>query len=152
MEEKLRNRGKGQRIKFAFHTILLFIWIISPALYAQENPTEESAAAVLERTLNEKGIEAARIKLIWLKIKKDTYFFLEEEFIALGHRVLTLTDTGELVLFEADPQSCRILGRVQVAAMNWCNPAYADGVVYLRDGLRKDGRWKAVRVAATRTP
>lgn len=68
-------------------------------------------------------------------------------FLVIGGRILTLTDAGELVLFDADPAEYRERGRTQVAAMNWCQPAYADGVLYLRDGLRKDGIWRAVQIA-----
>lgn len=67
-------------------------------------------------------------------------------FIAMGANVLTLTDGGELVLFAADPGGFKSLGRAQVAGVNWCNPAYADGVLYLRDGLKQGGTWKAVRL------
>lgn len=67
-------------------------------------------------------------------------------FLAMGDRILVLTDTGELVLFAADPGGFRALGRVQVAGTNWCNPAYARGVLYLRDGLKQGGWWRAVRL------
>jgi outer membrane protein assembly factor BamB len=70
-------------------------------------------------------------------------------FLAVGKNVLTLTDSGEAVLFEAEPETYRELGRAQVCGVNWCNPAFADGVLYLRDGLKKDGHWKAVRLQAT---
>jgi outer membrane protein assembly factor BamB len=53
--------------------------------------------------------------------------------VAVGDRLLLLTETGELVLVPADPSGYRELGRVQVCGANWCNPAYADGRVYLRD-------------------
>lgn len=67
-------------------------------------------------------------------------------FLVQGDRVLVLTDGGELVLFAADPAGYREMGRAQVTGTNWCLPAYADGVVYLRDGLRQEGSWTAVRV------
>ena len=67
-------------------------------------------------------------------------------FIAMGSNILALTDTGELLLFAADPTGFKSLGRAQVVGVNWCNPAYADGVLYLRDGLKKGGSWKAVRL------
>lgn len=67
--------------------------------------------------------------------------------IAVGDNILTLTDTGELVLFAADPTAYRELGRTQVAGVNWCNPALADGVLYLRDGLKRGGSWRAVALA-----
>lgn len=68
-------------------------------------------------------------------------------FVAIQDRILALTDGGELVLFAADPAAYREHGRAQVASLNWCYPAYSDGVVYLRDGLRQTGRWRAVRVS-----
>jgi len=48
-------------------------------------------------------------------------------------RILMLTDGGELVLFAADPQAYRELGRVQICGRNWCSPAYAGGRLYARD-------------------
>jgi outer membrane protein assembly factor BamB len=54
-------------------------------------------------------------------------------FIAMGRNVLTLNDTGELVLFAADPAAFTQVSRVQVCGNNWCHPAYADGALYLRD-------------------
>lgn len=53
--------------------------------------------------------------------------------IVMGKSVLALTDTGELVLFKANPAEFRELGRAQVCGANWCNPAYVDGRIYLRD-------------------
>ena len=67
--------------------------------------------------------------------------------LVLGPNILTLTDSGEAVLFPADPAGFKALGRAQVAGVNWCNPAYARGVLYLRDGLKQNGTWKAVRLA-----
>jgi len=54
--------------------------------------------------------------------------------VAVGDNVLALTETGELVLVAADPTGYRELGRTQACGSNWCNPAYADGRLYLRDG------------------
>ncbi len=53
--------------------------------------------------------------------------------LVLGSRILLLTDTGTLVLFAAKPDGYEELGRQQVCGTNWCNPAYADGRLYLRD-------------------
>jgi outer membrane protein assembly factor BamB len=53
--------------------------------------------------------------------------------IVMGENILILTDSGELVMVAADPSQCREIGRAQVAGANWCNPAYADGRLYLRD-------------------
>ena len=54
-------------------------------------------------------------------------------FVAMNDKVLTLTDGGELVLFHADPKEFREISRVQVSGNTWCNPAYSDGKIYLRD-------------------
>lgn len=94
-------------------------------------------------------VEAATGKIRWSQngVFQSTADKAYGGFLTDGTRVLTLTDTGELVLFEARPESCVISARIQVAALNWCVPAYADGLVFLRDGLKKDGRWKAIRIA-----
>jgi len=60
-------------------------------------------------------------------------------FLVMRNKILILTDSGQLVLMAADPHEFRESGRAQVCAMNWCNPAYADGRLYVRDGIRGDG-------------
>ncbi len=67
-------------------------------------------------------------------------------FIVSNDRILALTDTGEIVLFAADPNEFIELGRVQVCGKTWSNPAYSDGVLYLRDGLRKRGKLYGIRL------
>jgi outer membrane protein assembly factor BamB len=67
-------------------------------------------------------------------------------FIAMNNKVLALTDTGELVLFEANPNKFVELGRVQVCGKTWSNPAYSNGVLYLRDGLTKPGHLYGIRL------
>jgi hypothetical protein len=62
----------------------------------------------------------------------------------MRNRILILTDGGQLVLMAADPREFREFGRAQVCAMNWCNPAYADGRLYGRDGIRGDGELACV--------
>ncbi len=54
-------------------------------------------------------------------------------FIVMGGNILALTDSGQLVLFAADPKEFREIGKAQVCGKTWCNPAYADGKLYLRD-------------------
>ena len=54
-------------------------------------------------------------------------------FIAMDKNVLVLNDTGELILVAANPAAFTQVSRVQVCGNNWCHPAYADGVLYLRD-------------------
>ena len=54
-------------------------------------------------------------------------------FILLGNAILMLADTGEIILFAADPKEYRELGRAQVCGRNWCNPAFVDGRLFVRD-------------------
>lgn len=54
-------------------------------------------------------------------------------FMVLGKNLLLLTETGTLVLVAADPTGYKEKGRAQICGVNWCNPAYADGRLYLRD-------------------
>jgi len=54
--------------------------------------------------------------------------------IVMGKNILCLTDSGELVLFEANPVAFKPVSRVQVSGITWSNPAYADGKLYLREG------------------
>ena len=82
-------------------------------------------------------------KVLW---SKDGWFTTSADkahatFLVLGQNILMLTDGGTLVLFAPDPKECRELGRVQVCGANWCNPAYVDGNLFLRDGLRQNGEW-----------
>jgi outer membrane protein assembly factor BamB len=53
--------------------------------------------------------------------------------LVMGPNLLVLTDGGALVLVAADPTAYKEVGRTQVAGTNWCMPAYAQGVLYLRD-------------------
>jgi outer membrane protein assembly factor BamB len=62
-------------------------------------------------------------------------------FLLIGENVLALSDTGSLVMFAASPEGFQEVGQAQVCGANWCNPAYADGKLYLRDGNRGAGEW-----------
>lgn len=55
-------------------------------------------------------------------------------FIVMEKNILALTDGGQLVLFSVDPKEFKEIGNVQVCGKTWCNPAYANGKLYLRDG------------------
>lgn len=57
----------------------------------------------------------------------------EAAFLVMGKNILALTDNGELLLFVADPLGYKELGRAQACGATWCNPAYVDGRLYLRD-------------------
>lgn len=66
-------------------------------------------------------------------------------FVMVGVReVLMLSDGGEVILFVVEAAGCRELGRAQVCGVNWCNPAYVDGRLYVRDGLKSGGSWYCV--------
>jgi len=60
-------------------------------------------------------------------------------FLVMGENILLYSDDGLLALIAGDPAGCRELGRAHVSGMNWCNPAYADGRLYLRDGMKATG-------------
>jgi outer membrane protein assembly factor BamB len=80
-------------------------------------------------------VDVATGKQNW---SKDGYFTHDgghshAGMIVMGENILVLTDSGQLVLIAADPKSCRELGRVQVVGTTWCNPAYSNGHLYLRD-------------------
>jgi outer membrane protein assembly factor BamB len=53
--------------------------------------------------------------------------------MAVGSRLLVLTDTGTLLLLEADPDKYIERGRLQVCGNTWASPALADGRLYVRD-------------------
>ncbi len=86
-------------------------------------------------------VEIATGRLKW---SKEGYFNSSPNtphaaFIGWGNRILVCTDVGQLLLMAADPAGFRELGRAQVCGFNWCNPAYADGRLYVRDGLKTTG-------------
>ena len=53
--------------------------------------------------------------------------------IAVGDKLLVVTDDGELVLIAANPEKYTEQGRAQVCGKNWNFPAYSDGKIYVRD-------------------
>jgi outer membrane protein assembly factor BamB len=55
-------------------------------------------------------------------------------FLVMGKNILMLSDSGELVLFAANPAKFETAGRVQACGVTWCSPAFADWRLYLRDG------------------
>jgi outer membrane protein assembly factor BamB len=66
--------------------------------------------------------------------------------LVMRDNILVCTDAGDLVLLAADPAACRELGRVQVCGLNWCNPAYAEGRLYVRDGIKTTGNLYCVEL------
>lgn len=53
--------------------------------------------------------------------------------ISDGERLLILIETGECLLLAADPKRYRELGRFQAVGKTYAHPAYANGVLYVRD-------------------
>lgn len=53
--------------------------------------------------------------------------------IVAGANLMILNDDGQLALVAADPKAFHEISRARVCTNNWCNPAYADGKLYLRD-------------------
>ncbi|MEN9575340.1 MAG: hypothetical protein RL514_3195 [Verrucomicrobiota bacterium] len=60
-------------------------------------------------------------------------------FLVLGANILASTDSGQLVLFAADPKAFREVGRAQVCASTWSGPAYVAGKLFHRDGVKTGG-------------
>lgn len=86
-------------------------------------------------------VEIATGKLMW---SKDGYFTTSADkahasFLVFGKNVLVLTDGGELLLMAADAQEFHEISRSQACGLNWCNPAYVGGKLYLRDGIKTSG-------------
>jgi len=74
----------------------------------------------------------------------DSLFFPDPKramatLIVMGQNILALTSGGELCLFEASPKGFNELGRTQACGINWCMPAYVDGWLFVRDGIKKKG-------------
>ena len=53
--------------------------------------------------------------------------------LVLNRNILVLSDGGELLLIPADPKEGKVLSRLKVAGETWCNPAYVNGRLFLRD-------------------
>ena len=53
--------------------------------------------------------------------------------IAVGDKLIVLSESGQLVLLAANPEQYTELGRLQVCGNTWSFPAYADGKLFVRD-------------------
>jgi len=89
---KTMNKPGKKHVRFTIviHLAVMMAVTASFAIFAQEEGAgeKESAAAVIEQVLNEKGIDAARAKFFMLKIRKEDYSFIETEFTALGNKLI----------------------------------------------------------------
>jgi outer membrane protein assembly factor BamB len=93
-------------------------------------------------------VEAETGKIQWTK---TGYFTSSPDkahaaMLVMGENILALTDGGLLVLFEANPNEFKEVSQTHVAGMNWCNPAYVDGTLFVRDGIRTTGNLMAVEL------
>ena len=70
--------------------------------------------------------------------------------IVVGNRLLVTTDGGEVLLISADASACRELGRAQVCGRTWSHPAYADGRLYVADGISAAGVLRCVEIFGPR--
>lgn len=87
-------------------------------------------------------------KLLW---SKPGYFTTspdrsEAAFLVFEENILMLTDGGRLILFEADPNEMKELSLAQVCGLNWCNPAYANGRLFVREGVKTTGSLLSVTI------
>jgi outer membrane protein assembly factor BamB len=57
-----------------------------------------------------------------------------------GATILAQTSRGELVALDANPAAYHELGRMQICGDNWSHPAFANGRLYVREGLTSG--WK----------
>jgi outer membrane protein assembly factor BamB len=85
-------------------------------------------------------VDATTGKLMW---SHEGFGEKLSSVIAIGKKLLVVTDRGELVLLEADGQKCAELGRAQVSGKTWNSPAVANGKLYVREGLNSG--WKLSR-------
>ncbi|MDB6055311.1 MAG: Pyrrolo-quinoline quinone [Verrucomicrobiales bacterium] len=96
--------------------------------------------------------------LVCVEIKSGKLMWSEDNFISTsadkgaaaflvsGPNILSLADGGELLLFKASSEKYIQLSRVQATGLNWCNPAYSKGFLYLRNGVRGTGELMAIQV------
>ena len=81
------------------------------------------------------AVEAATGSLRW---NQDGWYTTPQDkahggFITDAATLLMLTDGGELGLFDLQDPAGKSLGRAQVCGANWCNPAWSNGRLILRD-------------------
>jgi outer membrane protein assembly factor BamB len=74
-------------------------------------------------------------RILW---SKEGYFTSSADksyasFLVMNGKLLVLTDGGQLLLLDVSGTEPKEISQIQVCGKNWCNPAYADGILYLRD-------------------
>jgi outer membrane protein assembly factor BamB len=94
-------------------------------------------------------VDAADGKLMW---SKDGFGEKYDAVIALGKTLLVQTDRGELVMLAANSGNCTELGRAQVCGKTWSHPAYADGNLYVREGLTSGWKLTCFQLGQAQAP
>lgn len=82
-------------------------------------------------------VDRATGKLLWTQ----PGFGEVTSSIASGRLLLAMTDRGEALLLAANPERYEELGRFQASGKTFSHPAYADGILYVRDS-RELVAWK----------
>jgi outer membrane protein assembly factor BamB len=129
---KIEKDGTGQKLSELWANKNLTINISTPVLvdhYFYSQGRDKSRDFVC--------VDALTGKEMW---RQDGFGDKYSATIPLGKNLLVQTDKGELVLVAADPTKYSEISRVQVCGKTWSHPAYADGKLYVREGL--DRAWK----------
>ena len=129
---RIAKDGTGQKAEQAWLTKDAAINFSSPVIVGQHLYGLGPAKNLI-------CVETQTGKIAW---SKDGYITTSggqahAAFVVMGKNILTLTDGGELVLFPADPVGFKQISRVQICGSTWCNPAYSDGKLFVRDGIGK---------------
>jgi len=82
-------------------------------------------------------VDALTGKVMW---SEEGFGEKYSSVIAVGTVLLVVTDRGELVMVAADSSKYKELGRAQICGKTWNHPAYAEGKLYVREGLTSG--WK----------
>jgi outer membrane protein assembly factor BamB len=53
--------------------------------------------------------------------------------LLMHDNLFVLGDSGQAYLIAADPKECRVISKAKICGKNWCNPAYVDGKLVVRD-------------------
>ncbi len=133
---KVSPEGAGQKVEQA--------WVNKEAAMNFASPVNVNAQLVgLGPRKDLVAVDIPTGRLLW---KQEGWWTTSADkayggFLVLGKNVLTLTDSGTLILFAPELKGAREISRAQVTGLNWCNPAYVDGKLFLRDGFRQNGDW-----------
>lgn len=117
-------------------------WKATPAWVSQELAINMSSFVVVGHHVYGVGrnkklicVDVATGAKAWATSEPITTSLVKDwaAFLVMRDKLLALTYDGQLLLIVADPPACRVLGRLAVCGKTWCNPAYADGKLFLRD-------------------